>query len=402
MDRISGALCASLTLGLLCMAPSAHAFATFRCNGVDLKWPVGTATPYYATNADFDRGPEESATRLPNTYKSVLEWVLAEFRRAPQNSDAFLRYDTPITKEYGNKRNEVFFTSDPKQTCERAGCMFPDWDCSTGTLIEADIRFIKRAADLPNTPGWTTSTLKAKNFVYVPGKHLDFRAVALHEFGHGFGLEHTATTFGIMGDAYKHSHTNGDTSVPFIGADDAAGLVHLYNFRSGAKPEISVSHWRYTGVNPDDTRYGLHRFESIYDSAGGKTIPVSNPPNSNERLYTVRRGQVVRPEFKLESTGRNTSTGFEVRYYLSTNDSIGVTDQLLATFPGQTLGKFGDPNYQQSVRIPTNAPTGQIMYLGIIVDALNQIAEENDDSFGNTDPPTFTGNATYIPITIIP
>ena len=30
------------------------------------------------------------------------------------------------------------------------------------------------------------------------------------------------------------------------------------------------------------------------------------------------RGQVVRPEFKLESTGRGTSTGFEVRYYLST------------------------------------------------------------------------------------
>jgi hypothetical protein len=400
MARISRVLSASVALGLLCMAPSAHAFTLQRCAdgspttdpSVSAKWRAGTLVTFLARNSDFDRGPEESSTRLPNTYKSVLEWAIAQYERAPHNLDAFIRYDTPVTGVLGNGNNEIFFVSDPNQACSD-GCTYNLSSCASG-MTESDVRFRKRV--------WTTSTAKGKHWLYAADKFIDFRSVALHELGHSFGLGHTATTFNLMGDSHRHSHTNGAFSVPFIGADDANGLVRLYGNRSAAKPEISVSHWRFTSPDPSQPAYSLHRFESIYDSAGGKTLTVGTLPNSQERLYTVKRGQVVRPEFSLESTGVGTGTGFEVRYYLSTDDDIGTTDQLLATFSGQTLGTFANKHYQQSVRIPTNATTGRTLYLGIIVDALNQISEEHEDSFGNPNPSASTGNATYIPITIVP
>jgi hypothetical protein len=395
MTGISRALAASLMLGCMAGAQQADAYTLSRCSdgaktitaSEAAKWPTGTLTTFYARNSDFARGPEESATRLPNTYKSVLEWAVAEYELAPHNLNSFIRYDSSLTPTLGNNRNEITFDN---AACS-IGCAYVLASCSSG-IYEADIQLKKIT--------WTTSTSKAKHFPYAADKFFDFRAVALHELGHAFGLEHTANVYNLMGDQNTHSHTNGNISVPYIGGDDAKGLVALYGTRSGGRPELSVSHWRFT--SPDGANvYSLHRFASILDSAGAKIAPTGNIPNSSERLYTLRRGQVVMPEFTLESTG--TALGsFETRYYLSTDDTIASSDRLLATFGGQTLATGAVKLYRHSVTIPTNAATNTTLYLGIIVDTLNQNAESHDDAFGNSAPPAYTGNATYIPITVVP
>jgi hypothetical protein len=393
MSRISCVLSAALTLGLLAgAAPRAEAYGYYSCEDdsrttdaeLAQKWISSRAT-FYARLSDFDRGPEESASRLPNTYRSVLDWVVREYSLAPHAFSTTLIYDD-AESSFGNGFSEMRFEED---ACG-IGCAGARFDCDQG-IIEADVDFAKIT--------WTTSTLKAKHFPYASNKFFDFRAVAMHEFGHLIGLNHTATVYNLMGDQNRHSHTNGDFSLPYLGADDTNGLLAIYPQRSGALPELSVSHWRFTAPNGD---YSAHRFESIYDENGGKTLTVGNLPGSEERLYTVRRGQVVMPEFTLENICPALPSSFETRYYISTDPEIGASDRLIATFRNQTVAAGAIKLYRNKVTIPTNTALNTTLYLGIIVDVLNQNNESHEDVFGNSAPPAFTGNATYIPITVIP
>lgn len=231
---------------------------------------------------------------------------------------------------------------------------------------------------------WTTSQNKSANYVYTAGASRPIDAVIVHEAGHYLGLMHVNWEYNVMGDSWRHHHTNGGTAKTYFGEDASHGSRVLYGAQGSTFNDVSASHWRRTGASGEYSSHGRVR---IRNSANTSTLPGISI--GGEPGYRVNRGGNVRPEFTIENNGKQSHPDVSFGMYVSTNDYISYGDRRIG---GGTFGNIHPANVLTttiSVTIPSDLNAGQNYWLGIIVDEDNDI---NEISGSN--------NRAYIPIRV--
>jgi hypothetical protein len=214
------------------------------------------------------------------------------------------------------------------------------------------------------------------------GSFRPFQTTAIHELGHALGLAHTNNTYNIMGTDWTHIHANGTTARSYLGEDAANGVVYLYGTSGSTLEDLGVTHWKYLGTSGE---YSTHQKTRVTNSSGG-ALPTFTV--SGETGYYVSKGQVVRLELTYENNGKTTQSSSDVRFYVSTNNTISTSDTLLGstTF---SLGRNTVMTTSNSLTIPSSLTSGVTYYLGAVIDADGSLGEMTE---GN--------NATYLPIRI--
>lgn len=230
---------------------------------------------------------------------------------------------------------------------------------------------------------WTSSTAKSANTAYT-GTSLPIDSVITHEVGHFLGLMHVNWEYNVMGDSWRHHHTNGSQADIYFGEDASTGARALYGNQSSTFNDVAVAHWRRTGANGEYSSHDRVRIRNSANTATLTGITIAGEPG-----FRVTRGTTVRPEFTLENNGKTTQTNITFGIYISTNDFISTSDRRIG---GGTFGSLSPDDVATTtipVAIPSDLTVGANYWLGIIIDEDNSIAEVNGSN-----------NMTYIPIRI--
>ncbi|ANV88343.1 CARDB domain-containing protein [Picosynechococcus sp. PCC 7117] len=230
---------------------------------------------------------------------------------------------------------------------------------------------------------WTTSQNKSSNTVYT-GSRLPIDAVINHEAGHYLGLMHVNWEYNVMGDSWRHHHTNGATARTYFGEDASHGSRVLYGSQNSTFNDVSASHWRRTGASGEYSSHGRVRIRNASNTATLSGITIAGEPG-----YRVNRGSTVRPEFTIENNGKQTHNNVSYGIYISTNDYISYGDTRIG---GGSFGSIHPADVYTTtipVTIPSNLNPGQNYWLGIIVDENNTISEVSGSN-----------NRAYIPIRV--
>jgi len=347
---------AAATLSAFC-AP-AYAYDKSHCLGEEIKWSSNS------------KSLQASSTSFPSG-----TW--------------FNGISDGVNKFNLNPSREIWGTTDQGVLQGAPAIAYSWWTCFWffGDIVhmdEVDIAF-----DYDTPWRWTTSTNKA-NLIRYSDTATDLRPLqttAAHELGHGAKLNHINSEYNVMGTDFEHIHVNGSTARAYAGEDLADGMVDLYGARESWE-DLGVVHWRYSGASGE---YSDHIKGQIRNSSNGvvPTFTITDPGTTREVGYSVSRGQTVRVQFTYENMGRTTQSGIDVGFYISTNDTITTFDQRIG---GRTLTLSRDDVYSpdhHTVVIPSTLNSGQIYWLGAIIDEDNSVAENVE-----------WNNATYIPIRV--
>lgn len=356
-----------LCLAGLVASGSAHAASWLECNGDSgkkIRWG-GNSTTARINTQSFTPGP-------------VLQAAQRGFTIMNRNPSPFVVDDVTESGGVGddNGQNEVYAwdIGPPGEARMWMHCYwFLGWHYG---LDEVDIV-------LDSGRSWTTTTSKALLGNYG-GTGRPIEPVIVHEAGHYLGLMHVTREYNVMGDSWRHHHTNGSTTSSYFGEDASHGSRVLYGPQSSFFEDLSVSHWRRIG---DDGEYSTHDRTRVRNSADTITLVVSTV--NGEPHFRVKPGETVRPEFTVENNGKSTQSNVVYGIYVSTNDFISRGDRRLG---GGTFSSIHPADVWTGtipVTIPSDLTVGQDYWLGLIIDDDNAIGEVSG-----------TNNAAYIGIRI--
>jgi len=180
------------------------------------------------------------------------------------------------------------------------------------------------------------------------GSPFSFESVALHELGHALGLTHEDRWMATMNSFYPNSGPIGHWKEWDPLPDDRLGARALYGDAT-TETDIAGSVFRRTG--------------------SGTSGLVSSPSNA-------ARGSNVTLELTFHNLGTS-SIGFNIGFYLSTNDIISTGDILLGTNTGASASTGGTFTFSRTLTIPSGVAPGQY-WLGFIVDYDGRSAEDNE------------------------
>jgi len=166
------------------------------------QWPVGTEISY-SINPNTDQVPDE-ATAVRNAANSWSQIFSAGLRFS------YAGY-TSVTTSGRNNNNTVCWRDEGNNGTLASAYWW--YSTSTNITVEADLVF-------NDWYSWYTS-----------GNQYDIETVALHEFGHWIGLDHSAT--GIMRASYSGVQRT-------IDADARAGFLDMYWFVQEDSPSIQL------------------------------------------------------------------------------------------------------------------------------------------------------------------
>lgn len=284
-----------------------------------------------------------------NSYRTALDSCIYSINN--QNPSPFqfnLTFDEPSVGR-GNGENEIWFSSD-NSVLDGAPAITYAWR-NGNTLTEADIIFDNRVS---YTSGTAKNTLLEYGGAYRP-----FRTTALHELGHAMGLAHVATLYNIMGTDWTHIHVNSSYANPYFGEDASNGLVALYGNVSPAREDVGVVHWRHIGNSGE---YSTHGRTRIFSQNG---VELTKVAGQNEPRYYVDNGQRIQLEFTYENNG-STTKDVEVRYYISTNDSISMLDREIGRTT-LTLGRNVPYTAVVTLDLPSDLDINTNYYIGAVM-----------------------------------
>lgn len=352
---------------------------------------VGHAASYRLCVTDHGqkntRWDSNSVSVRINTFSFPAGAMLDVARRAIDyvnaNGSVFRINDTTETGSTGgeNGQNEVWMADiDPPGVATTWFYCYetrPWWNPFADWTVVADIDEVDVVID--TDPVWTTSQAKDQIGNYG-GDRSHIESVLVHEAGHFTGLMHVTEEYNIMGDSWRHLHTNGSTTKSYFGEDAARGLIRLYGARSGAWEDLSVSHYRRIG---DDGEYSTHA-KTIMTTMGGIELPDRTVRGQD--AYEVDPGDQVKVQFTLENNGKTTHSGVAYGLYVSTNDYITRSDRRLR---GGTASLHPEDVYttEFTITIPSDLTPGRDYYVGIIIDEDYGVSETSG-----------WNNATYVPI----
>ncbi len=270
------------------------------------------------------------------------------------------------------------------------------WGLNEVDVIIDSTRYVDHDDD-SNTPGvaeprpWTLSSNKSQISKYGGTKSL-VESVLVHEFGHFLGLMHVNAEYNIMGDSWDHMITQNGKTRSYFGEDASKGATKVYGTQNSWYRDLSVSHYRYTGV---DGEYSTHDRTRVFKKHGTKWqvvtayTGVNNHP-VNELIWGVSRGDRIRFEFTVENNGKQTETNVRGGIYISTNDWISTSDRQIHTHTWDAIAAQGAAyTFTYEITIPNDLDQNRAYWVGYIVDDNNQIHEK-----------TGKNNAAYIPVWI--
>ena len=353
---------------LACSVTSSFAASWLECNGDSgkkLRWG-GTSTTARINTTSFPAGSILQAAQrgvdITNTNPSPF---------------AINRTTETGTVGRGNGQNEIYADniSPPGVARMNYHCYwFFGWHYG---LDEVDIVLDSTGRS------WTTSQAKNANFAYT-GSSLPIDSVITHEAGHYLGLMHVNWEYNVMGDSWRHHHTNGSNAIIYFGEDASHGARVLYGSQGSAFHDVSAAHWRRTGADGEYSSHGRVRVRNSSDTGTLPSITIAGEPG-----YRVTRGSVVRPEFTIENNGKQTENNVTYGIYVSNNDFLSYGDTRIG---GGTFGSIHPADVATltlPVTIPNSLVAGQNYWLGIIVDENNDISEVSGSN-----------NRAYIPIRV--
>ncbi|HUR60447.1 MAG TPA: matrixin family metalloprotease, partial [Opitutaceae bacterium] len=192
----SGAACATIT--------AAHAFAL-----IGYAWPSGDVTMHLQLGS-----PGGPLTDGSTTWGEVAEAALNDWNSQIVRSRFVVVRNSTASKAEGNRINNVFFNTDVYGEAFGSGVLAVTLSYrNSRNTVESDVVF-------NGNRSWNSYRGALRSTV-------DFRRVALHEFGHVLGLDHPdeATPFQSVG-AVMNSHVS---STDVLQADDITGVKSLYD-----------------------------------------------------------------------------------------------------------------------------------------------------------------------------
>lgn len=322
-----------------------------------------------------------NATSFPlaSSRRVGLEEAIDRWNDAPGN----FAYGTPNYSDEkpsrSNSVSEIWFTSNQDYLDGSPAMAMTSFTCFK--LHQADIVF-------DNQKLWSYSDIRFLSvgdgfFTLTPygGKLRPFITAALHELGHGFGLQHVNSEYNIMGSDTTHIHANGEKVNYYAGEDGGDGKAFLYGNSGGN--DLGVVHWKYGSANGE---YSIHVLTGI----SSFIFPfVSAQSFEGVARYDVFDHFAYVVEFTYENNGAQTLTGIDLGFYISTDNLITTNDQLIGSGVIGSLARNGVHTTKFLVTLP-NLNQGQTYWLGAIIDYTGKVNEVNEKN-----------NATFIPIRVL-
>jgi hypothetical protein len=334
---------AVVAIGLgLAGARSADAYGWWQCNGTPTRWQ-SSAAHYQVMRCSIPEGSQRAA----DVIYSFDEWnsvygMWDVFSREWGTTEC-------VSISHSNGRNEVYFGVASEMDgavgvtyLRRDGCT---WSWSTQYIIEADVAFdAGQMVEWGNPPCNTYRLFGA-------------RTTMVHEFGHALGLEHYDAVMNLM--------MTSDGEGKYCGAhavephpDDAAGGRFLYG----------------SGNRSTDIGASEHRL------AGSNNVEL----NTSSGVASLCPGDTHTFRWSVGNMGTEGVT-YNVRWYLSTNDTISTSDIAVGTNTGafEPAGAFD--TWSRTITIPGSVSFGTEYFLGTIVDYDDRVSERY-----------WSNNATYM------
>ena len=207
-------------------------------------------------------------------------------------------------------------------------------------------------ANAPNDWLWTTDTAPGCGVLLEPETYgVVFMTVAMHEFGHAFGLGHEERVLATMNAFYPNGGTFGQANVIEPHADDRAGQRFLYpgseftdlgngNFFLREDGSVERNAFTPTTADPgDEITIG---------------IPVVNLGTT--AVQDVRHG-----------------------FYLSTDEIIETSDILIATVTWTAIEATAAGHFDVVIELPSDLASGTF-YVGTIFDDTDVVVEAWEDN----------------------
>ncbi|MBI2606944.1 MAG: matrixin family metalloprotease [Deltaproteobacteria bacterium] len=210
----------ALALALLAVAIPARAYVyTTSSDGQILTWPDPAAPVFYANWANI---------RSLN-YSDVFSTFTNALQRWKYSGVSSIGFDywqgtgssaTPVKTEF-DSRNAVFFSSQSTQKLGGSTIGVTYIYSAAGVILEADVEF--------NDDTFTFTTNPSDSSRFGDQKHVFLENVATHEFGHAFGLSHSAALQSTM--VYLEYREQAKLSCDDISA--VAALYPVSSFTTG-------------------------------------------------------------------------------------------------------------------------------------------------------------------------
>ena len=274
----------------------------------------------------------------------------------------------------GNGQNEIY-----AENISPPGVARMNYHCYWFFGIHAGLDEVDFVLD-SGSSNWTTSRAKTATWVYG-GPSDPIEAVIVHEAGHYLGLMHVDWEYNVMGDSWRHHHTNGAEARSYFGEDAGHGARQLYGTQSSAYTDVAVSHWRYIG---SDGEYSMHDRTRMFNASGSALTPSTV---NGEPRYSVSRGTSYRAEFTIENNGKADVNNVGYGIYISTNDTISTYDRRVAGGSNVKINPADVATHHFSYTVPNHHAPNTTNFVGIVIDENNTISET-----------TGANNATYIAI----
>ncbi|MCB9849626.1 MAG: matrixin family metalloprotease [Phycisphaerales bacterium] len=221
--------------------------------------------------------------------------------------------------------------------------------------------------DLPEGIGWYFEANPGCDLVTAPLVNgFSFLLVATHELGHALGLGHDpvgteapGTPFLVqtMNPRYPSGGPIGQENIIELHTEDRNGVRFLYPHSGPAGPAyVDLANASYSFSSTDI----------------GKAIPVFFTPTA------VEPGDELTLRTVIENFGTTNEFNVRLGYYLSTDDVIDASDQLLADVRFDLA--FQDAqDFDAAIDMPEDLPAGEY-YVGSIFDDLDEVTEEYEDN----------------------
>ncbi len=378
-------LCVISALWLLTSA-DAYTFKFWSCWGNPIKW----------RNADMPVQFRASAVSFPegHTYSKAFEVTLERWYDNP--SAAYFEPKLIYNDNYvsiANGESEIWFTKIKKTNANAYSRIY----CTPNKhyIYASDIRFNSESLSELYSGNNKNKLAIYKFWVGGETNFFHFRAIAVHELGHALGLAHEDRWYNVMGSTLFYQ-TNGDLAKAYVDEDASDGTVFLYGAVNAAIwNNLIVSHFKYGGSSVDTGdvagNYSTHSFTTIYnnnkpflaDEYSGIETNFDHPFFP----YILKKGKTYQVEFTYKNARLKNLTGVDIGFYLSKDDNITPSDQLIKT--GKlNLTRNAPETVKTNIFIPYSLPLGDY-YLGVIIDHNNKIPEINKKD-----------NATYLPFRI--
>jgi PKD repeat protein len=179
--------------------------------------------------------------------------------------------------------------------------------------------------------------------------------VALHEAGHGMGLDHENDLLATMNASYPNGGVIGTRNDVHPHADDTHGNRSLY------------------GVSGTQRDLAAYAYRTLLPDFPGNSQVIPAPASAN-------RNAPVSFQFSVENRGTTNQSSIPVYFYLSPTRNVTTSSVYLGS---TTLSmNFGASiTGTATVFIPATAATGS-QYLGWIIDPLNGIVESDEGNNG--------------------